>query len=105
MIPLGSRCPRCWGTHAVCSYTAEEAQVVREARQTESAQERRVGAPTGLPKGSPGVASSEPAMSLTSATIFRDGRAFRPGRPRVPVAKQRAKARARARAYRQRRRT
>jgi hypothetical protein len=36
-------------------------------------------------------------------TIQQQGRAARPGRPRVPVAEQRQKARERARAYRARR--
>jgi hypothetical protein len=49
-------------------------------------------------------ASSAPDSSGTSNTIFRNGRAGRRGRPRVPLVEQAQKARDRARAYRARQR-
>jgi hypothetical protein len=45
---------------------------------------------------------SGPAISSTSSTVFRDGRAGRSGRPTVSLAEQRRKARERSRAYRAR---
>jgi len=42
------------------------------------------------------------AISRTSTTVFRDGRAGRSGRPTVSPAEQRRKARERSRAYRAR---
>src|SRR5262249_54012880 len=45
---------------------------------------------------------SAPAISRTSTTVFRDGRAGRSGRPTVSLAEQRRKARERSRAYRAR---
>ena len=55
--------------------------------------------PTATPLEGP---SSGPAIPATSHTIFRRGRAFKPGRPRVPAAEQRRKARERDRSWRAR---
>jgi hypothetical protein len=60
-------------------------------------------AQTGRDSGGPKTDSNAPEMLRTSETIIRDGRAHRPGRPRVSGAQKRTRARERARAYRARR--
>jgi len=62
-------------------------------------QRRKKGAAIPL-QGRPDAPGPEPTESGSSKTIFRDGRASRPGRPRVALAEQQRKARERARAYR-----
>ena len=53
-------CPFCWGVHAECPYSAEEAAAVRKARKAATAQERRSRARTGLPNVS--LPGSEPSI-------------------------------------------
>lgn len=93
-------CGWCFGDHgeSECPYSAEEARAVRKARKARQA------AREGRDRRPLETAASGLRIPGSSKTIFRNGRAFRPGRPRVPVPEQRQKARARVRAYRQRRR-
>jgi hypothetical protein len=91
------------GKHPPGSQLARECPVLRRARRRREvdpgAQNRGAGIPL---QGRPETPSSAPAESGTSKTIFRRGRAFRPGRPRVSLVEQRLKARRRDRAYRAR---
>jgi hypothetical protein len=56
------------------------------------------------PQDAPNTSLETGAVAGTSAPLFRDGRAGRRGRPRVPVSEQQRKAKERARRYRHRRR-
>jgi hypothetical protein len=87
-MPDLTACPTCdrWdGTHSLRCYLSRSAP--SEARPA-----------TTLHTPSEGP-SSGPAIPGTSTTIFRRGRAGKPGRPPVPAAEQRQKARDRDRAY------
>lgn len=93
------------GKHPPGSKMARECPVLRRARRQplrgDSGPQKQEAAITlqGRPEGP----SSAPDESGISKTIFRRGRAFRPGRPPVPLAEQRQRARQRDRAYRARR--
>jgi hypothetical protein len=90
------------GVHTPGSDWEKECPVLRARRRQESAN----GGAGGVVAGSPQAPPSTPDSSTTSTTILRrvrNGRAFSPGRPRVPAAVQREKARERDRVYRQRR--
>lgn len=89
---------------AGCRWDAQEAEKTKAARRAasivnlESARAARR-----LTQVSQNEAPSASEIPGTSSTVFRRGRAFKPGRPRVPKAEQQRKARDRDRAYRARR--
>lgn len=85
------------GNHAEGSDLAKECPVLRKAQKALNLD------PQGVDTGSPEMTQSALGKSATSTTVFRRGRAFKPGRPPVPSTAQRQKARDRDRAYRQRR--
>jgi hypothetical protein len=58
--------------------------------------------PATLPQGAQDAPVSGPENTVASTTVFRDGRAGKSGRPRVPEPEQRLKARERSRVYRAR---
>lgn len=87
----------------VRSESARRAAATRRQR-LEGAGEPGTSSPGRVVAGGSGTGTSRAKISTTSSTIFRDGRAFQPGRPRVEITGHRRKARDRARAYRARRR-
>ncbi len=65
--PPGSPCPRCWGDHAECPYSVEEARAARMARKARRA--RR----TDRDSGSPQIAGQESRLDAGLAGEMRDG--------------------------------
>ena len=98
--------------HGVCLVNGEyrdpkmarECPVLQRARRrgAKSSRSARNEAPRTEIAGSPDPPSDAPAISDTSETIRRDiaGRAFRPGRPRLPAAERHRRERERKRRWR-----
>ncbi len=100
------------GHHRAGTSEARECPLLR-ARISSEENARRVGRRTGARRpedAGPAITLQAPQArvpgstedSSSSNTIFRRGRAFKPGRPPVGAVEQRLKARVRDRAYRRR---
>jgi hypothetical protein len=85
------------GRHEPGSQLERECPLLRRQRRALQGGE-------GVDSGARKMAADPASILETSNTVLRYGRAFRPGRPRVPAAEQRQRTRDRVRAYRARQR-